>query len=104
MWIQIIKMRLKPGKDAELTAFMDQLKAIEQPNSGLVRSTTTRDQNDPSTVYSIVTFESQEKARARERDERRQESLQSLRQMMTQIFEGPPEFIDLEVIAEHSTV
>ena len=102
MWIQIIKTRLKPGKDAEFAALADQLKAIEQPGSGLVRSTTARDQKDPSTVYMIVTFESEEKARVREQDERRQEGLQAVRETMAQIFDGPPEFIDLEVIAEHS--
>lgn len=102
MWIQIIKTRLKPGKEAELTALMDQLNAIEQPDSGLVRSTATRDQKDPNTIYLIVTFESEEKARAREHDERRQEGLQSVRQTMAQIFDGSPEFIDLDVIAEHT--
>jgi quinol monooxygenase YgiN len=102
MWIQIIKMRLKPGKETELTTLTDQLRAIEQPNSGLVRSTTTRDQKDPNIVYSIVTFESEEKARARESDERRQQGLQAVRQTMAEIFEGAPEFIDLEVVAEHS--
>lgn len=102
MWIQIIKARLKPGQDAELTAVADQLKAIEQPNSGLVRSTMARDQKNPDTIYMIVAFESEEKARARERDERRQEGLQVVREAMTRIFDGPPEFLDLEVLAEHA--
>ena len=102
MWTQIIKIHLKPGKDAELTALMNQLKAIEQPGSGLVRSTAMRDQKDPSSIYMIVSFESEEKARAREHDERRQAGLQSVRETMAEIFEGPPTFIDLEVFAEHS--
>jgi quinol monooxygenase YgiN len=102
MWIQIIKTRLKAGKEAELTALMDQLKAIEQPGSGLIRSTATRDQKDPNVIYMIVTFESEEKARAREQDERRQEGLQSVRQTMAEIFDGDREFIDLDVIAEHA--
>src|SRR3954447_18803683 len=71
MWPQIVKTHMKSGKDAELMMLSDQLKAIEQPGSGLVRSTTMRDQKDPSTVYMIVTFESEEKARIREHDERR---------------------------------
>lgn len=104
MWIQIIKTRLKPGKDAELLVLMDQLKAIEQPGSGLVRSTVARDQKDPSTIYMIVAFESEERARAREADERRQAGLLSARETMAQIFAEPPEFIDLDVIAEHSGV
>ena len=104
MWIQIIKMRLKPGKDTELPTLVEKLKALEQPGSGLVRSTTTRDQKDPNTVYTIVTFETEEKARARERDPRRQAGLEPVREFMAQMFDGPPEFIDLDVIAEHSGV
>jgi len=102
MWTQIIKTRLKPGKDAELTALMDALRAAEQPDSGLIRSTATRDQKDPGTLYMIVTFESEEKARARENDPRRQEGLQKARAIMAEIFDGAPEFIDLDVVAEHS--
>src|SRR6476659_7297438 len=101
MWVQILKTRLKPGRDAtDVHALADQLKAIEQPGSGFVRSTTARDQKDLSTIYMIVTFESEEKARAREQDERRQEGLQAVRATMAQMFEGPPEFVDLEVITE----
>ncbi len=102
MWMQIIKTRLKPGSEAELGKLAEHLRAAEQPGSGLIRSTTTRDQKDPNTVYTIVTFESEEKARARERDPRRQEALQSIRQMMAELFDGPPEFIDLDVVEEHS--
>lgn len=102
MWIQIVKMRLKPGQDSELPGLADQLHALEQPNSGLVRSTLTRDQKDPRTVYTIVTFDSEEKARERERDERRQDGLAAVRQRMAEIFDGPPEFIDLEVVAEYA--
>ena len=101
MWTQIIKTRVKPGKEAELEALMDEFKSHEQPGSGLVRSTTARDQNDPDILYMIVTFESEEKARAREQDERRQEGLQAVRQVMAEMFEGPSEFIDLNVVAEH---
>jgi quinol monooxygenase YgiN len=102
MWIQIIKTQLKPGKDAELTALMDQLKAIEQPGSGLIRSTAARAKNDPNTIYMIVTFESEEKARAREGDPRREEGLAVVRQHMAEIFDAAPEFIDLEVVSEHT--
>ena len=102
MWIQIIKTRLKKADDADLVALMDQLKALEQPDSGLIRSTAARDDKDPSVAYVIVTFESEEKARAREQDERRQEGMQAVRQVMAELFDGPPEFVDLTVVAEHS--
>src|SRR3954466_9504942 len=104
MWTQIIKTHLKSGKDAELMELSDQLKAIQQPGSGLVRSTTMRDQKDPRTVGVMGTFESEEKARVREQDERRQSGLQPVSEPMAQIFDGPPEFIELDVIEEHSGV
>jgi hypothetical protein len=76
MWAQLIKMRLQPGKD--LAGLDKQMRAIEQPDSGLLRSIVMRDQKDPGQFYVLVVFESEEKARARERDPRRQEGLQAL--------------------------
>src|SRR6185312_12110724 len=63
MWMQMIKARLKPGKEAEFAAFEEQIRAIEQPGSGWIRSTATRAQKEPDTVYIIVAFESEEAAR-----------------------------------------
>jgi quinol monooxygenase YgiN len=103
MWAQLIKTRLKPGRAEELERLYQQLRATEQPGSGLVRSTAMRDQKDPSLVYMMVVFESEEKARAREQDPRRQEGLQEARATMAEIFEGPPEFIDLIVVEEITT-
>jgi hypothetical protein len=98
MWAQLIKMQLKPGND---TAELDkQLRAAEQPGSGLVRTLVMHDQKDPSQVYALVVFDSEEKARAREQDPRRQEALQAARAMMADIFDGPPEFTDLTVADE----
>ena len=55
-------MQLKPGKD---TAELDnQIRAAEQPGSGLVRALMMHDQRDPSQVYTLVVFESEEQARA----------------------------------------
>jgi heme-degrading monooxygenase HmoA len=100
MWAQLITTRLKPGKEDELPGLYEQLKAAEQPGTGLVRSTTMRDQNDPSRVYTLVVFESEEKARERENDPRRQEGLQAARATMMEIFDGPPEFVDLLIVDE----
>ena len=74
------------------------MRASEQPGSGLVRSTAMRDQKDPSRVYMLVVFESEERARAREQDERRQQGLEAARATMAEVFDGPPEFVDLAVI------
>ena len=100
MWAQLISMRLKPGKDDELPKVFDQLRATEQEGSGLLRSMAFRDQGDPSRVVTLVIFESEEKARAREQDPRRQEGLATVRATMAEVFEGAPEFMDLTLISD----
>jgi len=104
MWAQLITARLKPGKDEDLLAVMEQLRALEQPGSGLVRSTTMRDENDPSRAYMLVVFESEEKARAREKaretesDPGRREATQAVMAALAGLFDGAPEFTDLTVV------
>jgi hypothetical protein len=61
-----------------------------------------RDQNDPSRVYMLVVFESEEKARARENDPRRKEALQTARATMAEVFDDNWEFVDLTVVSETS--
>jgi quinol monooxygenase YgiN len=102
MWAQLITTRLKPGREDELPGLVEQLRAVEQPGSGLLRSTAMQDQNDPSRVYMLVVFESEEAARARESDPRREEGLQAARATMMEIFDGAPEFVDLTVVGEVS--
>ena len=68
MWAQMITSRLKPGRDDDLAKLTAQLKAAEQPGSGLVHATATRDSKDPSRVIMFVVFESErESSGARER-------------------------------------
>ena len=98
MWGQLITMRLKPGHEDDLSKLREQLRAAEQEGSGLLRSMTMRDQKDPSRVYTFVLFESEERARAREQDDRRQEGLKAARATMAEMFDGPPEFVDLVVV------
>jgi quinol monooxygenase YgiN len=102
MWAQLITMRLKPGREADLTTLIEQLQSAEQPGSGLVRSTAMRDSKDPSCVRFLVVFESEAKARARESDPQRNEGLQAARATMAEIFDGAPEFVDLDVVHETS--
>jgi quinol monooxygenase YgiN len=102
MWAQLIRVRLKPGEEEGLRRVYQQLQATEQEGSGLVRSTLMRDQSDPNALYMLIVFESEEKARARERDPRREEALQEVRATMAQIYEGPPTFTDLTVVAEYT--
>jgi quinol monooxygenase YgiN len=100
MWAQLIKTRMRPGKEADLARTFEQLRAIEQPGSGLLRTTAMRDQNDPTWFYLLVVFESEEKARAREQDPRRREGLQAVSATMADVFDAPPEFVDLTVVEE----
>ena len=100
MWAQLITTRLKPGREDDLPKLVAQLRATEQPASGLVRSTAMQDQKDPSRVYMLIVFESEEKARARENDPKREEALKPARATMADIFEGGMEFVDLTVVDE----
>ena len=102
MWAQLITTRLKPGREGDLPVLLEQLRAVEQTGSGLVRSTAMRDQKDPSQVYMLVVFESEEKARARENDPRRKEALQTARATMAEVFDNNWEFVDLTVVSETS--
>jgi quinol monooxygenase YgiN len=100
MWAQLITTRLKPGREDELPRLYEQLRDAEQPGSGLVRSLAMHDQRDPGRVYMLVVFESEEQARARESDPDRQQRLEPVRALMAEIFDGPPEFVDLVVVDE----
>jgi quinol monooxygenase YgiN len=100
MWAQLITMHAKADRLQDLEAVMGMLHAAEQPDSGLVRTITMQDQSDPSRVYTLVVFESEEKARAREQDPRRAEALTSVRALMSEVFDGPPEFVDLTVVGD----
>jgi hypothetical protein len=98
MWAQLIQMQLKPGEETE--QMIKEIRAAEQSGSGLVRSLMMHDQADPSRIYTLVIFESEEHARAREADPRRAERLEVAKSIMADIFEGAPEFTDLVVEAE----
>ena len=100
VWAQLMKVQSKPDRDAELQALFEQLRAVEQPESGLVRTTVMRSDHDPDVVYILVVFESEETARAREQDPRRQDGLKAVQASMAQVMDGPPEFIDLAVLMD----
>ncbi len=100
MWGQLITARVKPGKEGLLPRLVEQLQAAEQPGSGLLRSTAMFEQDDPSRLHMLVVFESQERARQREDDPRRGEGLQEARSTMAEMFDGAPEFTDLNVVAD----
>ena len=98
MWAQIITFKVNPGKEQDVPALVGALHATEQEDSGLLRTLVLRDQADPSTYHTLVLFESEEKARAREADPRRDEGLAATRALMGPMLQGPPTFANLEVI------
>jgi heme-degrading monooxygenase HmoA len=100
MWAQLQKVRTKPVQESKLLAVFEQLHAIEQADSGLLRTTIMRSQADPTLVFVLVLFDSEEKARAREQDPRRQQGLELIRAAMGDVLDGPPEFFDLTVVRE----
>ena len=59
-----------------------------------------RSQADPAVMYALVVFESEEKARAREQDPRREQGLKRIRAAMGDVLDGPPEFFDLDVLRD----
>jgi quinol monooxygenase YgiN len=101
MWAQLIQVRLKEGADDGLTRLTEQLRAAEQADSGLVRTSIFRDQADPCAISMLAVFESEEHARAREGDPRRADGLAAARATMAEIFAGPPSFTDLVVFDEY---
>ena len=83
---------------------IEQIRDAEQPGSGLMRSLMMRHQHDPSRIYTLVVSESEDKARRREQDPRRNDRLATARSIMPHIFEGPPQFTGLEVVDEWTDV
>ena len=100
MWAQLIKLRVKAGREQEMPALFEQLGSFEQPGSGLIRSMAMQDQKDPTVAYVLVVFESEAAARAREQDPRRADGLKAAQATMAELFDGPPEFVDMNVLQE----
>jgi heme-degrading monooxygenase HmoA len=100
MWAQLQRLTSNPEKAEQLLDVFDQLTAIEQPDSGLLRTLVMRNQKDPSEVFVLVVFDSEESARAREQDPRRQDGLTTIRAAIGDALDGPPEFFDLDVIRD----
>ena len=100
MWAQLSAVRVNEGEIDTVRKAMEQLRSFEQPDSGLLRTIVMQDQKDSGRLLVLVVFESEEKARAREADPRRQEGLQALRVSLAEVFQAAPEYTDLNVIAD----
>jgi hypothetical protein len=100
MWAQFISGRLKAENEADLPTLIERLHAVQRPGSGHVRSAAMRDDNDLRRVFLLVIFESQEKASALENDPQQQEAVRALREAMSEIFDGRPEYAGLTIVDE----
>ena len=100
MWAQLSTVRVNEGGVDAVSKAMEQLRAFEQPDSGLLRTIVMQDQKDPARVFVLVVLESEEKARARENDPRRQEGVQALRTSLAEVLQAAPAYTDLNVIAD----
>ena len=98
MWAQMQRVSTDPERQAQLLEVFEQLKAIEQQDSGLLQTLVLRSQADPAEVFVVVVFESEEKARSRDKDPRRQKPLERIRASMGDVLNGPPEFFDCDVV------
>jgi heme-degrading monooxygenase HmoA len=98
MWAQLQRVSTDPEREADLVAVFDRLREVEQQDSGLVQTLVLRSRADPTDTFVVVVFESEEKARAREQDPRRQEALASIRGALGDLLDGPPEFFDCDVV------
>jgi len=96
MWGQLIKARLTAGTEEEYAQVREEMMAVTPEGSGLVRATSMRDQDDPTLYYTLVIFESQEKAREREN----YPEVRAIMGEMAQLFEGRPEFVSFEVLSD----
>lgn len=100
MWAQLQRVSSRPEREAELMEVFEQLQAIEQPDSGLRKTMVMRSQADPTQVFVLVVFDSEQRAREREQDPRRAQGLQRIRAALGDVLDGPPEFFDLEVVRD----
>jgi len=99
MWAQLVKARFKPGQEAEARRIQEEMAERERQNpTGWLRSIQLQNQNDPREFYSLIFFESEEKARQREQSPERREIVERIQACM----DGRPEFVDFNGVEEIS--
>ena len=100
MWAQLIKSRVKPGKENELRLLQEEIASRSRESGyGGIRAINLQSQSDPSEYYTLVIFESEAVARERERSPEQEETVRRIRECM----DGMPKYTDLNVISEMSS-
>jgi heme-degrading monooxygenase HmoA len=100
MWAQLLQLQIKPGHEHHLPIVLAQLRSIEQTDSGLVRTTVMIDDEDQTRAFVLVVFDSEDAARDRESDPRRQEGLKAVRALMGEMLACPPQYVGMTVVEE----
>lgn len=93
MWAQLIKSRIKPGKEEEVRNLPQEFDAQTGGDTpGFLAMFSCTNQNDPSESYTFVVFESEEAARRSESSPEQAKRLERLQELFDQ-----PEYVDLNV-------
>jgi len=92
MWAQLIKSRAKPGKEEEIRNLPQEFEA-QGSSMPMMQVFTCSNQKDPSEYYTLIVFENEAAAR---QSEASPEAAARVKRMM-ELFEGPPEYVDLNV-------
>jgi quinol monooxygenase YgiN len=99
MWAQLIKAKLKPGQEEHLRTIARDFEARSRAEGlGPTRVIVFQNQKDPAEHYHVAFFESEEQARQFERDPRQADMTRGF----SDIYEGPPEYVDLTPFVEFS--
>jgi heme-degrading monooxygenase HmoA len=99
MWVQMLKTRVKSGQEAtveQLPQEMDERMQREGQGAGPKRVMVLQDQQDPRAYFTLLFFESEAKAREYEGSPEQE----AVKERMMQIWEGPPQFTDLNLVHE----
>lgn len=97
MWAQFIKARIRSGRDQEAREIAREFEAQSRTDRiGPTRVIVFRNQSDPDEHLTIAYFESEEKAREAERDPKQAELIRRY----WEVYDGPPEYADLNVFFE----
>ncbi|HZU11757.1 MAG TPA: antibiotic biosynthesis monooxygenase [Chloroflexota bacterium] len=96
MWAQMLKTRMKPGQEDTAQQLPQEMEERfrNMGGGGPQRVVVMQDQHNPDEYYTLIFFESEEQARQFENGPQQQ----AIQQRMMQIWEGPPEYTDLNVV------
>src|SRR5690349_13611111 len=96
MWAQLVKTKVKPGREAEVEDLQRQLE--DRDNPAWRRSMVFSRQENPREHYVLVLFESEEAARHHEQYPEQHALVMQLRDC----YEEEPEFIHLNLVSDVS--